>query len=662
MLLGCSVKKKLFKLFFGIILIATAAISIVVYMRNIESFAAGNTVTITHGNYTEYGDGGATYEYYVKRDGEKFDGVCVEPSKDQPNDEYSYKKAGDGLKYEAIKLLLYAYFNRGNSEPARDFFNQIFNTQNFTDSRLAFTHAVAGYIYTNHSDTKGLTGNAAAIRVLENVEGTLRDLVQEGNSKVWALAKRFQLYSLENQPSDVQNVMWIEDEHETIDLEIKKCDTVNTTCNPSGAASFDKVTFKVVYVGNEMIYDGKRGKFYGNGDVVADGIATKEGGVVTIEGLPPGQYKIIETGIGENNSLVFRPSEKTVNLSGETAKTVTFKNQIVRGDIAFVKQNDNGEPMANIPFKIKSTTTGEEHIVVTNENGIIDTKANLHSNNTNGYDSEQSNPSSITYKGYGTWFGFDGENLKDCDFHGNCTSDGYNASPVNDELGALPYDTYEITEIACEQNSACHDIDSQKKTFTISQDQLVIDLGTWENDCSKEEPTEYKLETVASDNEDGDKAVLAKLNASIKDHIEYCALEGKTYTIKGILMDKSTSKELLINGKPVENSITITPTEKCGTVEMIFNLDASDLNGKEIVVFESLYYEDELIKSHHDINDEAQTISVYLPAPETGLFTSKKNDTSDKSEGNVIVPAIIITIGGYGIHRAFARRKFFYKK
>ena len=65
MLLGCSVKKKLFKLFFGIILIATAAISICVYMHNIESFADGDEVTITHGESVPYGEGGGTFIYYV---------------------------------------------------------------------------------------------------------------------------------------------------------------------------------------------------------------------------------------------------------------------------------------------------------------------------------------------------------------------------------------------------------------------------------------------------------------------------------------------------------------------------------------------------------------------------------------------------------------------
>ena len=86
--------------------------------------------------------------------------------------------------------------------------------------------------------------------------------------------------------------------------------------------------------------------------------------------------------------------------------------------------------MANIPFKIKSYG-GEEHIVVTDQNGIVDTSKYAHSNHTNGYDNMDVN--TITDLGYGTWFGKDGPNAQ---------------TPIDDSLGALPFDTYTITEIA----------------------------------------------------------------------------------------------------------------------------------------------------------------------------------------------------------------------
>ena len=60
----------------------------------------------------------------------------------------------------------------------------------------------------------------------------------------------------------------------------------------------------------------------------------------------------------------------------------------------------------------------------------------------------------------------------------------------------------------------------------------------------------------------------------------------------------------MINGEPVESSVNLNSTEECGTTEMLFELDTSALGGREIVVFESLYYKDSLVESHESIEDE----------------------------------------------------------
>ena len=59
-------------------------------------------------------------------------------------------------------------------------------------------------------------------------------------------------------------------------------------------------------------------------------------------------------------------------------------------------------------------------------------------------------------------------------------------------------------------------------------------------------------------------------------------------------MDKSTGEPLLINGETVENSIELRSETECGQTEMIFTFDASELGGKELVVFETLYYKDDI--------------------------------------------------------------------
>ena len=66
-----------------------------------------------------------------------------------------------------------------------------------------------------------------------------------------------------------------------------------------------------------------------------------------------------------------------------------FANQVKRGDIAFEKIDDDGNVMPNVAFKVTSKTTGESHIVMTDENGVFDSSSNhvRHSKDTNANDS-----------------------------------------------------------------------------------------------------------------------------------------------------------------------------------------------------------------------------------------------------------------------------------
>ena len=68
--------------------------------------------------------------------------------------------------------------------------------------------------------------------------------------------------------------------------------------------------------------------------------------------------------------------------------TRPFANQVKRGDIAFEKIDDDGNIMPNVAFKVTSKTTGESHIVMTDENGVFNSSSNhmRHSKDTNAND------------------------------------------------------------------------------------------------------------------------------------------------------------------------------------------------------------------------------------------------------------------------------------
>ena len=111
---------------------------------------------------------------------------------------------------------------------------------------------------------------------------------------------------------------------------------------------------------------------------------------------------------------------------------------------------------------------------------------------------------------------------------------------------------------------------------------------------------------------------------TIVDVVEYTgSTPGETYTVSGVLMDKSINQPLLVDGAEVTAEVEFTPDESTGTVELTYTLDASALAGTTIVVFETLYQDSVEIAAHADINDEAQTVTIN---PRGGLLIQKTSE------------------------------------
>lgn len=118
-----------------------------------------------------------------------------------------------------------------------------------------------------------------------------------------------------------------------------------------------------------------------------------------------------------------------------------------------------------------------------------------------------------------------------------------------------------------------------------------------------------KVGTTAKDGKTKTHTGNATTDATIVDTVKYENLVvGKKYTVSGYLMVKDTNKPFLINGKKVTASTTFTAESANGTVDLTYKFDATALKGKDIVVFEDVYYKDIKVATHADINDEDQTI------------------------------------------------------
>ncbi len=142
-------------------------------------------------------------------------------------------------------------------------------------------------------------------------------------------------------------------------------------------------------------------------------------------------------------------------------ETVGLSEQVIRGDLSFTKAKDGSmERLANVPFTITSRTTGESHTLVTDENGMASTAASWtpHSQRTNAGESSSD----------GIWFEKDAKG---------------STANVDDSLGALPYDTYDIDEQPCQANEGVAEL--AHFTVTISRNNTTLDMGTVDNNYKK---------------------------------------------------------------------------------------------------------------------------------------------------------------------------------
>jgi len=116
--------------------------------------------------------------------------------------------------------------------------------------------------------------------------------------------------------------------------------------------------------------------------------------------------------------------------------------------------------------------------------------------------------------------------------------------------------------------------------------------------------------TTAKDSVTGENISPANKKTTIVDKVSYENLiDGKTYTVMGTIMDKSSGEPLLDSeGNKITSSKTFVAEKASGTVEVEFTFDASLLQGKSVVVFEDIYYNGKQVATHSDINDDEQTI------------------------------------------------------
>ena len=404
-------------------------------------------------------------------------------------------------------------------------------------------------------------------------------------------------------------------------VKIQKRDLETGDTKPQGSATLKDTAFDIISLNdNAVLVDGK---LYKKNEVVKT-IHTDIEGVASTSAdlLPYGKFRIVESEAPDGyltdgaKPIDFAITEngKIVDLTNEAH---SIYNQIKRGDIEGVKIGaGTHKRLADVPFRITSKTTGESHVVVTDDNGQFSTSADWasHKHNTNaGKTSED-----------GVWFG--------------------NSEP-DDSKGALPYDTYIIEELRSDSNKGFELIPPFE--IVVSRNNLVVDLGTLTDEYEKE----ISIHTTAT-SKDGEKTILAGKEVTIVDTVKLDGLtKGTKYQLKGWQMLKEENAELIIDGKRVENDYTFVADDEEMKVEISYTFNASALGGKNLVTFEELYdlsNPEEPIKvaEHKDIEDDGQTVLITERIIKIHTTATDKDGNKELEAGKEVTIIDTVTLEG----------------
>ncbi len=195
-------------------------------------------------------------------------------------------------------------------------------------------------------------------------------------------------------------------------------------------------------------------------------------------------------------------------------------------------------------------------------------------------------------------------------------------------------------------------------------------LITWHKDPSDTKQTikvsTPKIQTTATNKEDGHKELALNAEVTITDEIKYEGLvAGNTYTLVGELRDKKNGEVIeMVDGSTKVIHVFEAEGEN-GTENMDFAIKTKNMAGREIVVFEELYFgewiveekdeeteevitpevpltEDDLIAIHKDLSSAKQTVRVLPEKPDTGFIS---RDAEPEETFTIPVVAVVVAFG-----------------
>ena len=149
-----------------------------------------------------------------------------------------------------------------------------------------------------------------------------------------------------------------------------------------------------------------------------------------------------------------------------------------------------------------------------------------------------------------------------------------------------------------------------------------------------------EIHTTATDAVTKTHTAAPDSKTTIIDKVDYKNLvQGESYEVSGIIMDKTTGEALTDkNGNTITSKTAFKAEKADGSIDVTFTFDSTLLEDKSVVVYEDLYSGNAKVTSHADITDEGQTVNfpkIQTTATDKNTFThtgmiAEKTTITDK--------------------------------
>ena len=373
----------------------------------------------------------------------------------------------------------------------------------------------------------------------------------------------------------------------------------------NGAAVFDEA-HKVG--GDDFYYDEQSGS-----------IAILDGTMLIAETQAPVGYEL------SDGRWLFNIREGQVfNSAGNEAAsmTVNVPETPKRSNVRFAKTDENGTPMANMPFMISlmdGSDVVEEHLVFTDANGVFDSSAFV------GYTAVNANDGLVFASSDKTYVpGTDGKvDENRLWFSGDANAI---AEPLEGR-GALVYGTYRVCELESPDN-ARYELPGPI-TFTVDDEHDgTIDIGTFVN-------TDIEITSTSAIDSTTDSHSGSLNSDAIVDTVAYDGLiVGQTYTFIGGAYDVETGNPIILDDTTgLSCVVTLTAAQSSGTLEMTYPLAGFDIAGRKVGI-KTRVERDFQVKAVHndDLSNAEQTVSY----PKIGTTATDSNGTHTGFTGETV--------------------------